>query len=79
MESALDSPPPLNKSLSVLKQLCNNSQLVETWRVGMLKLQAIHLWRMYTQSHESVDTRVKGHFHWLSFKRSDLILRFSRR
>jgi hypothetical protein len=63
MESALDSPPSLNKSLSVLKQLCNNSQLVELWKVGMLKLQAIHLWRRYTLSHESVHTRVKGHFH----------------
>jgi len=37
MESALDSPPPLNKSLSVLKQLCNNSQLVEPWRVGYVE------------------------------------------
>ena len=34
MGSALDSPSPLNKSLSVLKQLSNNSQLVEAWRVG---------------------------------------------
>lgn len=80
MESALDSPPSLNKSLSVLKQLCNNSQLVELWKVGMLKLQAIHLCKRYTMSHESVDTRVKGHFLWCYFQmHCDLILRFSRR